>query len=152
MENKTIRNSGFGERERIGREKFERMWGRFPHEFTTGKYAPWDVSITGKTKTCNIEIKDKDEPISKWEKQGFILEVFKYVKLIAAYKLTGSLPIYLNFFQNGDAFSCNLLDIEPNWEWRLCTSTTADGTYGEVKEWKYVTMIPFDKVKKFKYE
>ena len=146
-----MNDSGFGRRESIGRKKFEINWGHFKHEYTQGKFDPWDVSVTAKTTTYNIEIKDKNEPMSKWEDEGFMLEILKYVKLMGAYKATGSLPIYLNFFSNGEGFSCNLADIKPKWEFRLCTKTTEDGTYGKEKEWKYVTMIPSDKVKKFKY-
>ena len=142
----------FEEHEDKGRAKFERKWGKYRHEYTTGKYAPWDVSMTANTTSYNIEIKNKNEPIDKWEKQGFILEIFKYVKLVEAYMLTGSIPIYLNFFNNGDGFYCNLLDLDPKWEWRECTSTTAEGTYGQDKKPKYVTMIPPELVTKFKYE
>ena len=139
-------------REDKGRAKFERMYGRYPHEFTKGKYDSYDVSMTAGTVSYNVEIKDKNEPIEKWEKDGFILEVDKYLNLMREYWKTGSLPIYLNFFNNGDGFSCNLTEINPVWEWKPCTKTTAAGTYGEEKIMKYVYMIPADNVKKFKYE
>ena len=114
-----------------------------------------DSSFTADTKnrknlTANVEIKDRDIEYTKYP--DYWLEKIKYDALIAAYKETGSLPIYLNFFRNNIGFYWNLLRIKPNWVWRQATETTADGTYGQKKVWKLVTFVYPKEGKRFIYE
>ena len=154
MNNTELRQKGFSERERVGREKLERLYkkrGITQYEFTQGKYDPWDSSCTADTGTFNLEIKDKDEPIMKWLPCGVLLERKKYTPMIQAYEDTGSIPIYMNFFQNGEGFWANLLDITPKWEKVWCTKTTADGTYGKEKVLKELTFIMPEEGYRFKY-
>lgn len=155
MNNTELRQKGFSERERVGREKLERLYqkrGITQYEFTPNKYDAWDSSYTAETDcTYNIEIKDKDEPIMKWYERGIILEKKKYTPMIKAYNETGSEPLYINFFQDGEGFWANLLDITPKWVWKLCTETTANGTYGQNKVWKKVTFIMPEEGYRFKY-
>lgn len=155
MENENIREKGFTEREILGREKLKRLYkkkGIEKYEFTQGVYDPWDSSYTGNSGTYNVEIKDKDEPLMKWYEKGIILEKKKYVPMIKAYEETDSEPLYINFFQDGEGFWANLLDITPKWVWKLCTKTSANGTYGMEKEWKEVTFIMPKEGHRFKYE
>lgn len=141
----------FSESELSGREKYRRNANN-PYEFTEDPYAPWDVSSTGKVHTYNTEIKDRDIPYTKYEKEGYWLEKIKYDALIKAYKETGSLPIYLNYFQDGIGFWWNLLNVQPEWEWRWATDTTANGTYGQKKVKKLVTFVFPKDGKQFNYE
>ena len=85
----------FSDCELSGREKYERNT-HLPHEFM-GQNDPWDVSSSGYIETYNIEIKDRDILYTKYARQGYWLEKFKYDALMAAYQETGSIPIYLNF-------------------------------------------------------
>lgn len=141
----------FSEHEDKGREKFKRNC-KHAYQFTPNKFDKWDASTTGEGKTFNIEIKDRDIPYEKYEADGFLLEKIKYDALIAAYKQTGSIPIYLNFFQANTGFWWDLRGINPTWEKRWCTSTTADDTYGEKKELKDVTFVYPSEGRKFRYE
>ena len=141
----------FQQHEDKGREKYEAMC-RIPHDYTKGQYAKWDVSATAKTDTFNIELKDRDIPYTRYADEGFLLEKIKYDALLEAYRETGSIPIYMNFFQDNVGYYWNLLDIEPVWETVNCTTTTADGTYGNKRVGKLVTkLLPVDGVR-FNYE
>lgn len=145
------RELDFQEHEDKGRAKYARN-ATIAYEFMQPKFANWDVSSTGYGKTFNIEIKDRDIDIDKYANEGYWLEKTKYDALMQAYRETGSLPIYLNFFKNNIGFYWNLLKIQPKWVWRLATETTADGTYGQNKVWKLVTFVFPKEGKRFKYE
>ena len=143
------RELDFQEHEDKGRAKYARN-ATIAYEFMRPKFSNWDVSSTGHGKTFNIEIKDRDIEYTKYP--NYWLEKIKYDALVGAYKETGSLPIYLNFFKNNIGFYWNLLKIQPKWVWRLATETTADGTYGQNKVWKLVTFVYTEEGKRFSYE
>lgn len=143
----------FGNYELSGRMKYEANT-TLPHQFTEQQYDPWDVSSTGHGHTFNIEIKDRDIEYTKYESEGYWLEKTKYDALMEAYRTTGSIPIYLNFFRGGIGFYWDLREIKPTWVSRLATKSTADGSYGEEKVWKTVTFVfPKDGNKiRYRYE
>lgn len=137
----------FGDYEMSGRKKYEANTTT-PHRFTENEFDYWDVSSTSNTKTFNIEIKDRDIEYTKYESDGYWLEKTKYTALMEAYTLTGSIPIYLNFFKNNIAFYWDLRKIEPVWVSRAATKNTANGTYGKEKVMKTVTFVyPKDGIK-----
>ena len=144
----------FSEHEQKGRDKYERNC-TIPHEYTKGKYAPWDVSATSDTSTFNIEIKDRDISYLKYASVGFWFEKTKYDPLMEAYRLTGSKPIFLVYLQDGIGIWWDLSELDSSkikWEKRWATKTTANGTYGQEKEEKTV-MFLFPKYgHKFNYE
>lgn len=133
-----------------GRQKFEGICHK-PHEYTKGMYDKWDVSVTADTDTFNLELKDRDIPFEKYAHKGFLLERIKFDALLAAYRETGSKPIYMNFFQEGVGMWWNLLEVEPVWKVILCTDTTADGTYGNKKVDKEVVLLSTESGRKFRY-
>lgn len=139
----------FTESELSGREKYERNT-HLPHEFM-GQNHPWDVSSSAILETYNIEIKDRDILYTKYARQGYWLEKYKYDALMAAYQETGSIPIYLNFFKNNIGYYWDLRNAEPKWVWKEATKTTANGTYGEEKTWKRVTFLYPIEGRRFKY-
>ena len=139
----------FSDCELSGREKYERNT-HLPHEFM-GQNDPWDVSSSAILETYNIEIKDRDILYTKYARQGYWLEKFKYDALMAAYIETGSIPIYLNFFRNNVGYYWDLRNAEPKWVWKEATKTTANGTYGEEKVWKLVTFLYPIEGRRFKY-
>ena len=143
--------------EDLGRQKMRELYKRWKvkhFEFTKGKYDSWDSSFTGKSGTYNVEIKNRDIPFELYEKKGFMLEKIKYDALMEAYYETGSLPIYINFYQHGKGFWYNLLDIDPNVEWETgeYTKSTANGTYGKEKKEKEAIFLFIDEKHKFQYE
>ena len=147
----------FEQHEDKGRDKMRRVYNVSGIRLFTfyGQDSKIDTSFTADTKyrknlTANVEIKDRDIEYTKYP--NYWLEKIKYDALVGAYKETGSLPIYLNFFKNNIGFYWNLLKIQPKWVWRLATETTADGTYGQNKVWKLVTFVYPEEGKRFKYE
>lgn len=148
---KILNNMTYQEHEDKGREKYDRIC-TIAHEFTKDKFAKWDVSATGESHTFNVEIKDRDIPFTKYEADGYLLEKNKFDALLEAYRETGSIPVYLNFFQGNTGIWWDLRDINPKWEKRWCTSTTAEGTYGQNKELKDVTFVFPNDGRKFRYE
>lgn len=151
MEGKEL---GFQEHEDKGRAKYARN-ATIAYEFMQPKCAKWDVSATGHGKTFNIEIKDRDIDIDKYANEGYWLEKTKYDALMQAYRETGSLPIYLNYFLNNEGIYWNLLRLDPTqikWRRRYATKTTADGTYGEKKVLKTVVFLFPYQGNRFQYE
>lgn len=148
-----MKDLGFSEHEQTGREKFKKNISKgFKYEFTEDPYAKWDVSTTGRGHTYNVEIKDRDILFTKYLAEGYMLEKIKYDALMEAYEQTGSIPIYLNYFQEGVGFTWNLTKVNPVWRKAWCTETTADGTYGQKKVLKTVTyLFPKDGTR-FNYE
>lgn len=147
----------FSECEKSGRRKAHGFLRRYLRlEDMLDPYWNWDMSGTGRTdntRTYNFEIKDRDIQYALYASKGFILEYTKYDALMKAHRKTGSLPYYLNFFQDGIGMSWNLLKLkEHRWFWKWCTETTADGTYGEKKVLKYVTYVFPDEGKQFIYD
>lgn len=139
----------FTDCEYSGRLKYERNT-KLEHKFTD-IHEKWDVSSSGYGHTYNIEIKDRDIPYTLYEHFGYILEKIKYDALMAAYEETGSIPIYLNFFQNNIGYYWDLRDLKPVWQKKWCTSTTAEGTYGDKREWKDVVLVYPNEGKQFRY-
>ena len=143
----------YEEHEERGREKFERNC-KLPHTFTN-QSDKWDVSTTGHDNTFNIEIKDRDIPYTKYAEEGYWLEKIKYDALMQAFSKTGSLPIYLNYFQDniGIYWKLSALDTTKiKWVQRYATKSTAEGTYGAERVLKTVMFLLPDDGRKFKYE
>lgn len=144
----------YQEYEEKGRAKFERNCS-LPHKFTKGEYDSYDVSTTGHANTFNIEIKDREIKFEKYADDGFWLEKTKFDALMKAFRKTGSLPIYLNYFQEGIGIFWDLSKIEPErikWKKILATEKTANGTYGKTKVKKTVVFLFPKEGRKFRYE
>ena len=140
----------FKECEIRGREIFASLC-RVPSAETRDTYNRVDVGVTAGTKTFNVEIKYRDFPSTLYEKDGYILEKKKYDALLEAYKQTGSVPTYVNYFSDGIGFSWDLRKIsEPVWVWRLLPKESADGGDNE-KIWKQVAYIMGEEGNKFNY-
>ena len=127
----------YKEREIIGRAIFASICNKH-YRFTKGEFDSWDVSTTGKTNTFNIEIKYRYILREKYDEDGYWLEEWKYNELMEAYRETGSIPYFITFLRDGVGYVWNLLDLDPVFEKRLATKSTANGTYGKEKKFKSV--------------
>lgn len=137
--------------EKRGREIFAHLCKAQSAE-TRDEYNHVDVGVTAGTNTFNVEIKYRDFPCSLYAKGGYLLEKIKYDALLAAYKKTGSIPYYVNYFSDGLGINWDLRKIsKPEFVWRLLPAGTADDC-GKKKVWKLVAYISGDEGFKFNYE
>lgn len=136
----------YSDYEGAGRKKMLHLFKRqgiTDFEFTDGQYDNWDASYTAGTDTANVEIKNRDIPFDKYASEGYMIEQIKWNALMEAKERTGSEPLFFIFFQNGQGIWFNLSELDPKREWKemWCTKSTANDTYGKVKELKTFTLV-----------
>lgn len=106
--------------------------------FTKDKYDPVDGYLTGNTGQLVVfELKNRDVPFSKYEKEGFLIEKKKWLGVMGKYtENKQDQALYVNLFQDRDiAWDISKLP-EPEWDLLPCTRRTCDGGYkrGEVNK------------------
>ena len=134
--------------EKKGRDKLKRDFinslTEVKFEFTDDEYDHIDCFATAGTRTFAIEIKNRDIPMNRYEKKGYILEKIKYDALIDTYKTKGYIPLYRCYFQDGQ-LTWDLTEIDAIVEYMFCTKTTATN-YGDKIEKEIINLDIKDSV------
>lgn len=133
--------------EQIGRQIFkDKMSGlNVDFNFTQGKYDPYDVSWVADGKLRIAEIKYRHNYDSKYlEKNGFLIEKYKYDALMNEAKRLNAIPIYIVITSDHKLYWFNLVDYEPKWMEKEMPLTTS-GNQKIIK--KVVSFLNFVKKK-----
>ena len=113
--------------------------------WTEEEFAWVDGYSTGfpiSNQTAVLEVKRRNEPSSKWEKEGYIFEFDKFNEM-KAMQDDNNLALYINVFDDlilaWDFGQTNAKDLK--WSWRKCTHKTSEGLYGQEMVNKKVTYL-----------
>lgn len=140
----------FSEAEERGRNKYKKDLDNSPYlmlyKFTEDKFNPIDCYVTVITSGDNhyaVEIKYRDIPITSYSASGLILEVIKKNALIDAWELSGYVPYYVNYFQDGRIVwdLRKIKDLDDRIITKSCTKTTAEN-YGNRVDKKVILLYP----------
>lgn len=121
---------------------FEAVSGKARVEFSQEQFAPTDGKLTAHT-TCVFEIKHRDIPSTKYEKEGFIFEKKKYDDLEFERSLNHlDKSLYICIFQDciiaWDVANLGLTS--DKWKIMNCTAHTLEG-YKKGEKPKEITLL-----------